>query len=495
MEPKFSADGQSVAFAGLDYRLAETIPTGITEPYVADKTAPWAVKESVQNQLDECFLTHSSAVAEVTSWAEIIIRDSGRGVDPYTMFLVGESGKRGSTDVVGQHGEGETISTLVALRLGLVKVVASQDWLVVGCFAHLGGDASKPQVLALVVYRAPTSRRGTVWYYAGPGVAQAAADAYQAFKRHQGLNSTRYPELVQAFAAVDIYLPERPAASSSPLLRGERGNLYTRGQLIQEGLWNIACSYNLKTSPGRDRAAFTWEQVKAECAQIWRDFATAEDVADVLDYASKYNVQPDELRFPAGPPATIVKAGVKAYLAASGNTKLGWATQAGETAAAVADARALPNVGVIQGYYPPAQWVQDAVPSVTQVVTVQAVKSLSVALAPAVIQAAKWLLSSMALDATPVEGRALEHQYLGAGDSYRLIVNTNRVAELDWAAFVALIIHEAGHVATSGASDCSRQHTNAVAQLGVRLAESAANDPGAWRAAGKGYRTWQEGQA
>jgi hypothetical protein len=35
MEPKFSADGQSVAFAGLDYRLAETIPTGITEPYVA----------------------------------------------------------------------------------------------------------------------------------------------------------------------------------------------------------------------------------------------------------------------------------------------------------------------------------------------------------------------------------------------------------------------------------------------------------------------------
>jgi hypothetical protein len=493
MEPKFSADGQSVAFDGLDYRLAETIPTGITDGYVPDKTAPWAVKESVQNQLDECFLTHSSAVAEVASWAEIILRDSGRGVDPYTLFLVGESGKRGNQDTVGQHGEGETIATLVALRLGLSKCVASQDWLVVGRFAHMGGDVSKPQVLELVVYRAAVSRRGTVWYYAGPGVAQDAADAYQAFKRHQGLNSTRYPELVKAFAAVDVYLPERPAASASPLIRGERGNLYTRGQLIQEGLWNICCSYNLKTSPGRDRAAFTWEQVKDECARIWRDFATAEDVAAVLDYATRYNVSPDELRFPAGPPAKIVQAGVKLYKEQSGNTKLGWATQSSETAAAVADARALPGVGVLQGYYPPAQWVQDAVPSVTQVVTVQAVKSLMVSLPTAVTQAAKWLLSAMGLDATPVEGRALEHQYLGAGDSYRLILNTNRVAELDWAAFVALVIHEAGHVATSGASDCSRQHTNAVATLGVRLAESAANDPGAWRAAGKGYRTWQEG--
>ena len=492
MEPKFNGD--TVAFAGLDYKLAERIPTGITDGYVPDKTAPWAVKESVQNQLDECLLTHSSAVAECASWSEITLRDAGRGVDPYTLFLVGESGKRGKDDLVGQHGEGETISTLVALRLGLVKVVASQDWLCVGQFVHMNGDASKPKVLELVIYRAEQQRQGTVWYYSGPNVTQAAADAYTAFKRHQGLNSTRYGDLVKAFAAVDVYLPDRPPAAASPLIRTEQGNLYTRGQLIQEGLWHIACSYNLKLSPGRDRAAFTWEQARPECIRIWRDFATAEDVAYVLGYAERYGNQPEELRFPDGPPANVVKAGLKLHLEQSGQKKLCWATQSGETAAAVADARALPGIGVIQGYYPPAQWVQDVVPTVTQAVTVQAVKKLAVSLPPAVTQATKWLLSSMGLDSTPIEGRALEPQYLGACDSYRLILNVNRVSELDWAAFVALVVHEAAHVATSGASDCSRTHANAMATLGVRLTEAVASDPGAWGAAKRGYNSWRETQ-
>ena len=80
--------------------------------------------------------------------------------------------------------------------------------------------------------------------------------------------------------------------------------------------------------------------------------------------------------------------------------------------------------GCLQAYYPPAQWVQDAVPDVTKAVTTQAVKKLAVSLPPAVVQATKWLLSGMGLDSTPIEGRALEPQYLGAGDSYRLILNS-----------------------------------------------------------------------
>ena len=150
------------------------------------------------------------AVIACAAWNEITLRDSGRGVDPYTLFLVGESGKRGADDMVGQHGEGETISTLVALRLGLVKVVAARIGCASGSFAHMNGDVTRPKVLELVIYRSPQTRQGTVWFYQGPNVAQAAADAYVAFKRHHGLNTTHYDQLA-AGVCRGGRVPARPA--------------------------------------------------------------------------------------------------------------------------------------------------------------------------------------------------------------------------------------------------------------------------------------------
>jgi hypothetical protein len=116
-------------FDGLKYAYQRTVETNLDGNYVPDWTAGKAVKESVQNQLDESLGSETKPYFGILNAETVWLRDAGRGVRLNTILRIGKSGKRDDARMVGQHGEGEVVSTLVAARQGLVKLLASQDWL------------------------------------------------------------------------------------------------------------------------------------------------------------------------------------------------------------------------------------------------------------------------------------------------------------------------------------------------------------------------------
>jgi len=479
----------NIVLDGRTYAYAQTIQTILSADYVPDWDAAKAVKESVQNQLDECLTAKCAPALTVIDADHITLADSGRGVDLDTILLLGQSGKRGDDATVGEHGEGEMISSLVAARSGFVKLLASQDWLMTGRLANYNGGGK--QVLTLDVYQTATPRRGTYWSYAGPGVARDAANAYEAFARHPGLNYAVYPHLQCKLAAVGVNLADRPPKASSPLIITEAGQLYSRGQRVGEQ-WNLALSYNVSQSPGRDRAAFSWEHVRTECGEIFARYADADAIAAVLKYAANYGAQPEEFRFMQAPPARIVAAGVKQFKMTAGLKKLSWATTRADDAAQIADASAMTNSKVLTGYYAPPAWVTDAIPNVSEIVTVKAQQALQKPIPEPVLHAAQTLLACCGMVETPIEGRALKDECDGAGDATRIILNTDHISQWSWERFVTVVIHEAAHVASEGASDCTRKHANQISELSVGVMEYCADDPSIYIKARKMYCAWRE---
>ena len=154
---------ETIKFKNRRYTFEQTVQTQLSIDYVPTWGLFEAVRESLQNALDERTLTSARV-----HWIEdgpnsMYLYDRGRGVDFEDILLLGVSGKRGLEDVVGRHGEGEVVSSLVAARNGVTKIMASRDWLTTSRLADVGGR----QVLALDVYRTNKPRVGTAWLYTG----------------------------------------------------------------------------------------------------------------------------------------------------------------------------------------------------------------------------------------------------------------------------------------------------------------------------------------
>lgn len=174
---------QFKAFRGKTYTLEATFPTNISAEYLNDSGSYWGVwemlRESIQNMMDEAeyqadnhggeLLDHlqiihysKSSAAKYNERPYLEFRDKGRGVDWERIFLIGESGKRGS-QYRGQKGEGEALSFLVAARNDIGKIMFSQDWAVMARLDCYEGSAYK--VLVFDLYRANQPITGTVWRY------------------------------------------------------------------------------------------------------------------------------------------------------------------------------------------------------------------------------------------------------------------------------------------------------------------------------------------
>jgi hypothetical protein len=198
-------------FDGLTYRYQRTVETNLDGNYVPDWTTAKAVKEGVQNQLDESLGSETKPYFGILNAETVWLRDAGRGVRFNTILRIGKSGKRDDARMVGQHGEGEVVSTLVAARQGLVKLLASQDWLAVGrLVADPEGEAGD-RLLVIDVYQSDLPRVGTAWFWQGPGVAAGLAMALTAFRRHQAMLHTgglAYNEARRGLAKIGIDLPE-----------------------------------------------------------------------------------------------------------------------------------------------------------------------------------------------------------------------------------------------------------------------------------------------
>ena len=500
MQPVYSGDVPGLAipdtieFAGRLYKYHRTIETILSGLYVPDADRLWPFKESVQNQVDEAL--HCWGLVGLTAEPDaVLLTDNGRGVDLDTILLLGQSGKRGETDTVGQHGEGEIISFLVALRHGYEKLMASRKWLIAGRMARYNGSGA--DVLVLDVYETVVPREGTAWYFAGPEAARVCGDAYELFIRHAAFNlgvpsGAAWQRVRAELAKCDVYLPERPTRVSAKLILDEPGALYSRGMHIGNGPWDLALGYNLNATPGRDRAGFAWEHVRDEAEQLWATHADAEAVCAALQWQRDHKYQPQELRFQTGPSAAVAKRGVKLFKERNGIKKLAWATTSKADAAKAADAAALPQVETLVAYYAPPAWLQDVVKHVAEIFTVTDLKALRQSFPQAAMNAVTTLLNLCGMADTKVEGRTIGGEFDGAGDAERIILDPARMQGWSWHRLVVTVLHEAAHVATQGADDCTRRHANAISDLNAKLIEAVAENATAYLAAKAAFVKWTQ---
>ncbi len=164
------------------YTFERTLKTNISIDYLDDSGSRWGIyqmfRETMQNLVDEAEYMMDTNGGNIWDYYKVytqthsnsrwgdkihIFRDFGRGVDLEKIFLIGESGKRGS-HYRGEKGEGEALSFLVATRCGLKKTMFSQDWAVESSFEAYNGN-DEYQVLVFHVYRTNKPIEGTVWKY------------------------------------------------------------------------------------------------------------------------------------------------------------------------------------------------------------------------------------------------------------------------------------------------------------------------------------------
>lgn len=463
-------------FDGLRYTYQRTVETNLDGNYVPDWTTAKAVKESVQNQLDESLGSETKPYFGILNADTVWLRDAGRGVRFNTILRIGKSGKRDDARMVGQHGEGEVVSTLVAARQGLVKLLASQDWLAVGrLVADPEGEAGD-RLLVIDVYQSDLPRVGTAWFWQGPGVAAGLAAALTAFRRHQAMLHTgglAYNEARRGLAKVGIALPEL-GQQALVHMQPDGGHLYSRGQEVNDYVSGLLCSYNLTATPGRDRAGFTWEQAAQECEQIWAAHATGEAVANVLDHGVSYGTYCKELAFASAPPAAAIKAGLAQWRRANGK-KPCWAWQSADDAPLIADAKERGTIGVMVFSYtpgPPA-WVRANIPHVSQYVKANMLAAKTQKPPKAIATVVSGLLVLLGQPDVPVAYEKLTDAD-GTGDRNGITLDVQRLRGFTCERLLTVLIHETAHY-VSGSSDCTRGHTSAISDLSSGLVMLLAN--------------------
>ena len=420
------------------YKFDRTIETQLSAEYVPDWDLFKAIRESVQNMVDERTLTG----AEI-HWTQdgegSYFYDKGSGVDFEDILYLGVSGKRELPDVVGQHGEGEIVSFLVAARLGVTKTMCSKDWLCQGVIENIHGH----EILVLKVYKTEKPRKGTCWHYSsGWGEFIQARDSFMQTKRG----------------------PKRH------ILRNEPGMLYTRGMKVGH-LNYLSLGYNLSLTPGRDRAGFTWEQIKDEVRNILQSYATVEDIAVILKDAMYWGPLEMKISDLYIDPEITRKAAEKL----SGK-KVVWATQ--DQAAQTADAVESGKAKVINPYGGVPDWVQKGIPNVISAVTMQETvvtrdppKTLRIA-----IQEFKDCLGMEHRNWFVQCAHSFEDKsVVGYVNGSMIVLSKAQVKDMSFEAFIGTLAHEIAHIET-GAADCTRKHESAVRRILTSLVARMVQD-------------------
>lgn len=438
-----------IRFKHKDYRFEKTIVTNVASDYVPDWTLFHALRESIQNMVDE-----ETQTGVVTRWQEeenggVYFYDRGRGVKFEDILYLGVSGKREVEGVVGQHGEGELVSFVVSARLGIKKYMASQDWLAAGRIDNVDGY----DVLVVDVYRAAKPRKGTAWYYAG-------TKGFWVIERFEkALGEFRQANKRARHTRID--LDEAP------------GQLFTRGMKVNV-IEDLALSYDLNITPGRDRAGFTIEQAKDEIVRILNSEFKRKHIVELFrrkqytwhefkELNWEIDVDPEEVRL-AG------KDFIRKY--ANYKKEIVWADINATRGSTVADAEQL-GFYVLKVSSPP-QWIREGLRYAGSVVAekkenykdppqklLEATNLLKEILPQ---HYTKWILQVV----WEFEDKDTSGLADWKGDI--IVISRKQIKSGDFLKWLNTMIHEIAHIVTR-AGDCSRQHADGMGVIGAILAQ------------------------
>ena len=473
---------QKVTFKNRVYRFERTIPTLISDQYVPDWTLSKAVKESVQNMMDERTATGCNAKWKYGA-DNAYFYDAGRGVDVEQIFIIGDSGKRGQSDMVGQHGEGEVVSFMVATREGVSKTMASQDWLARGRFEDMAGR----MVLVIDLYRSKGKRNGTAWEYTGAGVEQAMTQSLRDFrvKIREAQEEAKWQRKHARQRAAQRNRKRQARAKKRILLNEPAGYMFTNGAYVGH-IEGLALAYNLEATPGRDRAAFAWEQVKGEIQHILSTEATKYHIERIFKRAMRYGAdQTREMSLDLQIDPDTVKRAIRRATGSRSLKKLAWADY-GHDASFITDATGQ-GIQVIGFHGQPPTWVSDAMHTARSLsgVTSKRVERVSPKSLLEATELAIELLTGESAEDAGVEVLSVhklkdDPNATAYASGYKLVLVKTQMKGLSATAFLRIITHELGHI-VYGYPDCTREHEQATGTMLSEALERVATDANARR--------------
>jgi hypothetical protein len=469
----------TITFGGMKYTLWGTRETQLTRTYGVDWAGFHSVRESVQNQLDEVVVTGCGYGSRFDAkTGTLTLRDDGRGVSFEKIMFLGATDKRDQPNVVGQHGEGEVLSTLAAVRAGITKIMASQDWLMMGRFTTISTASSNEsyEILTLDVYKSDSCRQGTMWQFSGPEVAGAWVAVQKTFANHAAHKPNR--------ARVAI-----PANGQSD------GQLFSRGMLVNDRVWGLALSYDLDSTPGRDRAGFTWEAVAAECEKLFQHI-TVKQSAVVLTNMLHNGAWTKEAAFRQSCfSEEMVKAAARICLRERGTArgkKLVWTMQHGSVAT---NAEEQGHAVIVLDRSSAPAWLVNNLPHAETVVKAE-IAPIRKPMPRKLAEAVQALAGIFYGKIDSLAAQHLNDTVACANFSANEIVIDSRAMreqKADFDRFVEVVIHECSHLSSMGSEDCSVHFERHLAINGSKLARRLATDEDARMAYQKAeiaFETW-----
>jgi hypothetical protein len=221
------------------YTLVNRRETNLSANYVPAWGAFEAVRETLQNSVDEAFHGACGTGRPISEFVDLsstrydrIVRDFGRGVDLEQILLIGESGKRDEQGTIGEKGEGGLLSFLVLARLDIPEWMFSRDWMFTARIEQIGAYP------VVVVYEYKTDRPivGTACYI------------------------DRKPEIEEIFRQARLFFPalfvpaDRMVGDGLEAVfdsKADVSRLYNKGFFVTE--LDSLFSYNLDIVLNRDR--------------------------------------------------------------------------------------------------------------------------------------------------------------------------------------------------------------------------------------------------
>lgn len=438
------------------YTYERTVTTQVTDQYVPDWGLFEALRESVQNMVDEVKMTGVGMHWEGEG-GRAYFYDQGSGVSFDNILYLGASGKRGVEGVVGQHGEGEVVSFLAAARLGIDKVMVSQDWLAKGKIVQVDGH----RVLAIDVYKTGRPRKGTAWQYIGE-------DVFKTFMK-----------------ALKVFRPPNRRGRRKHLLHYGNGQLLTNGMKVNR-IDGLTFGYDLKMTPGRDRGGFTLEQIKPEIIG-YLNKASVEEVQKLLDAMKNPWWMPEEGKLELDIPLHVARAAAKRI-----HPKLCW-TVRGQEPAAVADASSQHVPFITFGGDVP-NWISRTLPHIKEALGSKreiVSKKLPNVLNSVVEKLRQVLPEKFSSWTCKAVYKFEDSKTIAVSGSGEITLSRSHIKGSSWETFLGTMAHEIAHIYTLS-PDCTRRHAAGIEAVMASLISAAMEDSKLLKEAKKEY-DWYAG--